>query len=339
MPAKSTGRLGTFIASNRPLWSELEDLLKDFNKTKASKEELDNLGSIYRRVSAHLAYAQTYFPQHDVTHYLNGLVARAHNIIYGTSGKSDGLAIVRFFTRDFPNRFYERLRFFLIALLLFLTAGCFAFGSVMINPDYAYAFLPVEILESVDPHSVGQNQWDPHVASSYIMVNNIKVAFMCFAFGAVFGVGTVYVLIVNGFLLGALAAIFHRAGESYVFWAFIWPHGVIELTAIFIAGAAGLSLAYAFFVPGERTRMESYKQEGKVTVQLILGVVPLLVIAGIIEGYLTPAPWPHWSKYLIALGTLLFLMIYFGYPAWKKGVRHLTKEKRRDVPPLPTSNS
>lgn len=327
MSLKSTGRLGIFVATNRPIWNRLEELLKGFHHTRATRQELDDLGHIYRKVAAHLAYAQTYFPQHDVTHYLNGLVARAHNIVYGASGKSDAMAIFRFFTHQFPTLFYERARYFLIALLLFLGAAGFSYGMVLINPDNAYAFLPPEIVQGVDPHRIGEVQWDPNIASSTIMVNNIKVAFLCFAFGAIFGVGTVWVLITNGFLLGSLAAIYHQAGQSYPFWAFIWPHGIIELTAIFIAGAAGLSLAYAFFVPGELTRLESYKREGIVTIQLMLGVIPLFIIAAIIEGYLTPAPWPHWGKYLIALITLLLLFFYFGQPAWKKGVRQSFKKK------------
>ena len=158
------------------------------------------------------------------------------------------------------------------------------------------------------------------------MVNNIQVAFLCFAFGALLGVGTIWMLLYNGMLIGALAALFHRVGESYTFWAHIWPHGVTELTAIFIAGGAGLSLAYSFFVPGELTRGESFKREGKVTIQLMMGVIPLFVFAALIEGFLTPAPWPHWTKYLLALSTLILLFLYFG-SAW------LRKETRPSPPP------
>ncbi|GGA57766.1 membrane protein [Kroppenstedtia guangzhouensis] len=315
MSSQSAYRLTHFIRKHQPDWDRLEELIRIFRSRQARHKELNELGHTYRRVAAHLAYAQTYFPDHTVTAYLNGLVAQAHEMIYATHGKGNLKEGLRFFTHHFPALFHERIPFFLVALLLFAAGAGLAFGFTWVNPGYATAFLPPGV--EMDPQALQtREQWDHAVVSSTIMVNNIRVAFLCFALGALLGVGTLWVLFSNGLLVGAIAALFHRAGEAYLFWAFIWPHGVIELTAIFISGAAGLSLAYAFWVPGELTRMEAFKREGKVTVQLILGVVPMFIVAAMIEGFITPAPWPHWSKYLVALATLLFLFIYFSRPAW-----------------------
>jgi uncharacterized membrane protein SpoIIM required for sporulation len=312
---QSNRRLGSFVQKNQSRWTRLEELIHQFRRRSLSKRELDELGFLYRKVAGHLAYAQTYFPQHDVTRRLNELTLKAHNLIYGSVKKRRFPKLIRFFARDFPLLFHERIPFFLIAFSLFAVGALLAFFLTLGDPRHASLFLPLGMAENIDPKAGPSGEWNHSVVSSQIMVNNIQVAFLCFAFGALLGVGTVWMLLYNGMLIGALAALFHRAGESYAFWAHIWPHGVTELTAIFIAGGAGLSLAYSLFVPGELTRGESFKREGKVTIQLMMGVIPLFVFAALIEGFLTPAPWPPWTKYLLALSTLILLFFYFG-SAW-----------------------
>lgn len=320
--SQSNRRLGAFIQKNQSRWVRLEELILQFRRKSLSRQELDELGFLYREVAGHLAYAQTYFPQHDVTRRLNELTLKAHNLIYGSGKKRKTPRLIRFFTRKFPVLFYERTPFFLIACSLFFIGALIAFVLTLNNSQYASLFLPPGMAEGIDPQADPSSvNWNPSIVSGQIMVNNIQVALLCFACGALLGVGTVWMLLYNGMLIGALASLFHRAGESYSFWAFIWPHGVIELTAIFIAGGAGLSLAYSFFVPGELTRAESFKREGKVTVQLMMGVIPMFVVAALIEGFLTPAPWPHWTKYLIALSTLILLFIYFGSAWFRKEMR------------------
>ncbi|WP_169713519.1 stage II sporulation protein M [Paludifilum halophilum] len=315
MSVQSAHRVQLFTQKHQPVWKRLESLLTRIHSQEVSRETLDELGHTYRQTATHLAYAQTYFPEHPVTRYLNRLVARAHQAVYGNHSKSDARRGIHFFNRRFPELFYERSIFFLIAALLFVAGALYAYGFTLADPDNGNAFLPAGMTENLDPDQIGQNQWNHAVVSSQIMTNNIKVAFLCFALGAMLGVGTVWVLFSNGLLIGALAALFQQSGASYTFWAFIWPHGIIELTAIFISGAAGLSLAYAFFVPGDRSRLESFKREGRVTVRLILGVIPMFIIAGLIEGFITPAPWPDWTKYLVALITLVLLVLYLGRPA------------------------
>lgn len=318
---KPTNHLGNFVKSNQPTWSRLEYLLEQLSYGTLHKGELDELGAVYRKVSSNLSYAQTYFPEHETTEYLNQLVIRAHNLLYGTVKKGYAKKILRFFTFEFPYLFYQRSRFFFVAASLLFAGFLLAFVLTCLNKDYASYFLPPEIVPHANPEEIGQQQWNHPIVSSEIMVNNIQVAFMCFAWGALLGIGTVWSLFLNGMLLGALAALYHLADGSFEFWAFIWPHGVIELTAIFISGAAGLSLAYRVFVPGDLTRRHALIEEGKVTIKLMLGVIPMFMVAGVIEGYLTPAPWPHWTKYLIALITFMILIAYFGWPFFKYGIR------------------
>jgi len=148
--------------------------------------------------------------------------------------------------------------------------------------------------------------------SSYIMTNNIRVCFMAFAFGVTLGFGTAVSLFYNGVLVGVLASYFHRAGHGVHFWAFILPHGVIELTAIFIAGASGLTLGAALLAPGEHTRGQAFKRAGADAVRLVIGCIPLLVVAGTIEGFVTPQGFiPDLAKLAFAALTAVALAAYF----------------------------
>ena len=133
---------------------------------------------------------------------------------------------------------------------------------------------------------------------------------LAFAGGITFGLLTVYLLIYNGIIVGAIAALFWHYGKSYEFWAYIVPHGMIELTAIFIAGGAGLLMGYKLFVPGRYSRGYQLKQQAKRSVLLLLGTIPLFVIAGIIEGFITPSTLSLEAKYLIAGLTVIGLILY-----------------------------
>lgn len=310
-------RVKVFMDQNQATWSKLETVLNTFGQ-RPTQKQLEEVSLLYRQVSAHLAYAQTHFPQHEIHYYLETLVIRSHNIIYGAKKKNHWKTILHFFTQEFPYLFYERARFFLIALSLLLIGYIFAYLLTWINQDYAKIILGN--LTPLHPDELQEQQWNHAIISSTIMVNNIYVAFFCFAWGALFGIGTVWALILNGATIGSLASLYDQMDSSYIFWAYIWPHGIIELTAIFIAGAAGLSLAYRFFVPGDLTRYQSFKNEGKVTIKLVLGVIPMFVIAAIIEGYITPAPWPYWTKYLFSAVTLFLLMFYLGRPFLREGM-------------------
>jgi uncharacterized membrane protein SpoIIM required for sporulation len=143
-----------------------------------------------------------------------------------------------------------------------------------------------------------------------IMTNNITVSFMAFALGITFGVGTVYVLLFNGLLLGTLAALCYTHDLSIPFWSFVLPHGVIELTAILIAGAAGLLLAAALLAPGDLPRRQALVQTAKQSVHLVLGCVPLLIAAGLIEGFFSPASLSPALKFFTA-GCFLFLLLFY----------------------------
>ncbi|WP_058305870.1 stage II sporulation protein M [Gracilibacillus massiliensis] len=303
-------QINQFIKQNRSDWEQLEALTTNLQKKK-TYQVIEEFQHTYQKVARQLSYSQTYFPNEDVTQYLNEIVAKAHNVLY-QSQQSSWKQAYHFFSSKFVGLLLEQWKAIIIAMLLFFIGGLASFITVIDNPAHLYGILPEEMVQSVEPESLGENPQavDAPVMSAEIMTNNIRVAILAFAGGITFGILTVYVLIYNGILIGALAGLFWNYSNSYSFWAYIVPHGIIELLAIFIAGGAGLLMGYKIFVPGKYSRGYQLKVQTVRSVQLLLGTIPLFVIAGIIEGYITPADISLEMKYLVAIITAVGLLAY-----------------------------
>lgn len=305
--------LRQFIQNYRNEWQRLEQFINQLQKSKRNLESntIKEFHQSYLKVSQSLSYSQTYFPEEDVTYYLNELVAKAHNLLYRDK-ISSRTQLKHFFSQTFIKLLLEQRNAVYVAFFLFLFGGVAGYVSVLIDPLHIHTILPAEIAQNVNPERIGASEGvtGSSFISASIMTNNIQVAFLAFAGGITFGLLTVYVLIYNGILVGALAGLFFSAGNSYEFWAFIVPHGIIELTAIFIAGGAGLLMGYKLFVPGPYRRTYQLKVQAKRSVQLLIGTIPLFIIAGIIEGYVTPSSLSLEMKYLFAFITLIGLILY-----------------------------
>jgi uncharacterized membrane protein SpoIIM required for sporulation len=297
-------------------WRELEELLAAFSKASGRIEsgQIRRLTYLYKKASSHLALIQTRHPHDELTGYLNRLVSEAHHTLYQEKHRS-ARQLSAFFRSYLIGMLSRRRLFIAAAALLFVLGALSGFAAVLANPDNLYAVLPQQIAGHVDPSRTGEGLADaPHaLVSTQIMTNNIRVAVLAFVSGITFGIWTVYLLAFNGILVGALAAVYWKAGESYLFWAYILPHGVIELTAIFIAGGAGLYMGYRMFVPGPYPWKLQLLQSAKESVQLLLSTVPLFIVAGIIEGYITPSSLSLETKYAVAILTLLVLAAYCVY--------------------------
>ncbi|MEH7307055.1 stage II sporulation protein M [Neobacillus drentensis] len=301
-----------FVKMHREEWKQLEQLIKTMRRRSSiTGDRITQYHRLYQKAAQNLSYSQTYFPQDEVTHYLNGLVAKSHNLLYKDQ-VSSFKQIRHFFSHTFIGLLLEQWKFVWVAMILFLIGGLGSFLSVMNDPLHIYSILPAEIAKGVDPDQLGKGHGavDSSLMSASIMTNNIKVAIFAFAGGITFGLVTVYLMVYNGIIIGALAALFWHHGKSYDFWAYIVPHGMIELTAIFIAGGAGLLMGYKLFVPGPYSRSFQLKQHAKRSVQLLLGTIPLFVIAGIIEGFITPAAISLEAKYIVAFLTVIGLILY-----------------------------
>ena len=298
-----------FIEKHHQTWKALEASLRSSNKTFKGIEERVNL---YRAVIGHLSYAQSAWERGTLCNYLIELTSKAHARIYAHTGK-DG--VWTFLTKTMPLQIRSNASWILISAILFMASVFLSFGLTTAVPDYAYAFLPEQYIDTIPVDHAGNGDsdvfWAAPVMSSIIMVNNIRVSILAFGLGLTCGVGTIYVLAVNGFLLGSLAAVFTAKGGALLFWSLILPHGIWELTAIFMAGGAGLKLGYSLIRPGMYRRQDALLLAARNVTGLIVFVIMLLIGAGMIEGFFTPSNLDPILKLVFAAVTAVILIFYF----------------------------
>lgn len=352
--------LNAFVEARRPSWRRLELLitkleahgaraLLDTDVSRLSRRGAESegkdapetrdpagvlaardLAQLYRQACADLIRARSETANAELIGYLNGLVGRAYGVIY--RGKVFRLIpMLRFVLVAFPALIRARWRYVAAAAAFFFAGVAFAWISEALDPTAKQFFLPAQYAKieeeiNASPAAKGGQALPPGanaLMSTFIMTNNIGVSFFAFAMGALGGIGTSISLFYNGILLGDLAAIFARHGMSQEFWALILPHGVIELTAIFIAGGAGFLLARAVVSPGDLGRRQALLTLGFEAVELAVGCALLLIPAGLIEGFVTPQPAiPPGGKIAFGLVTGVVLLVYF---VWNEEVLESVK--------------
>src|SRR5436190_2252748 len=276
-----------FINERKNIWQRLEDLLQLLDRMtlrKLHREEVRELGRIYRRTASDLAIARAESRDPRLINYLNSLVIRAHGRIYRADAQG-GQRIRKFFTHDFPQTFRRTLRYTAICFAVFWLCAGIGFFGTRHDPEFSqFAGISPYFREVVVNHRTHwwENLNDANqIGSTRIFTNNIRVTFAAFALGVIFGVGTFYVLAFNGAMFGALLALTYRAGfGDDLLFGFVISHGVIELTCIFIAGGAGILIGTALLMPGNLSRGDALKSRGLDAVRLIVGCIPLLVVAG-----------------------------------------------------------
>ncbi len=302
-----------FIAKQGKVWTQLELYQKRLKKLKKGPEK-EQIAiaflSAYREVGGDLAYANTHFPNSKTSKYLNQLLGNCHGLLYEKQGLSAKQWLKAFFVH-FPERVKKEYKAVLLGCFFFLIGAGIAVTLLLIDERHAAYFLPGDIVETIKSHKMGPQAWSYPMMSAYIMTNNILVSLRAFVFGIFLGMGTIYVLFQNGAMLGALTFLVYKYADPWQYWALILPHGVLELTAIFIAGGAGLVLARGILLPRAYLRRHAIVREAKNAMGLIGGVVVLLIMAGLIEGFITPLDIPLWSSYAVAGATLTFLLFLF----------------------------
>lgn len=309
-----------FIELNSDTWRELETLTTIINQKGLKflpSEDVKKFLIIFRQSSHHLAYARTHYPKSSVVTYLNSLVNKCHSHVYAVKKLSPSI-LFKYISQDFP-RLLKEYRWFVLSSFSFFAFGVILSMLLVINNvDNARLFLPENLITTVKSGNIGGGQWDYPLMSSYIMVNNISVSLKAFVMGITLGIGTIYVLFFNGALLGALTALIYIYGKPINYWSLILPHGIIELTAIFISGAAGLIIARSILLPGNYSRKHSLIKGAKESISLIIGIMFMLVIAGIIEGFFTPLNISEISKLIFAAISGVLLIVYFSIPYFIK---------------------
>jgi len=303
-----------WLEKRRRYWEELEKLLArctDSGIGALNRRELRSLSLLYRQVAADLSILrQDQSAQHYARH-LNQLLARVHNTIY-IGRRGSALNVLRFFTRTFPEVFQRNLRYVLVALIIFLAGAVAGLVTTLYNPNFQLQVLGPEMVETIEHHKMWTHSvvaLKP-VASSAIMTNNLSVTFMTFAMGVTLGLGTLYMVFFNGLLLGVVGTACWLNQMSLPLWSFVAPHGVLELPSIFIAGGAGLRIAHGLLFPGFLSRKDSLQAAGADAIQLCIGTIPMLVMAGILEAFLSPSSESVLLKFSVAAGLLLLLLLY-----------------------------
>ncbi len=277
------------------------------------------LALLYRQVAADLSVLRQDATSRTYAQYVNQLLARAHHIIY-SGRKANHLTLFRFLRDEYPAIFRSQIRFVLAAVAVSVGWGMLGAILTTARPEFMRHFLGPEMLATMERHEM----WTKSVvsikplASSFVMTNNLTVSFVTFAGGIVFGLGTFWSLYQNGMMLGVIGAACHQFGMSLKLWSFVAPHGSLELPAIMIAGGAGFRLGYAMLFPGALRWKDSVARGGIEATRLVSGVIPLLIVAGTLEGFFSPTDAPMPLKF--AVGAVLFtlLLLWLFRPLPKK---------------------
>jgi uncharacterized membrane protein SpoIIM required for sporulation len=300
-----------WIQKRRPHWDRLSGLLAQSGSSglyQLSRKELQEMALLYRQVAADLSVLRQDPTARVYAAHVNQLLARAHHIIY-SGRKTTLLTLWRFLRDEYPAIFQRQIGYVLASVAVTVAWGLLGAVLTSARPEFMRHFVGPEMIATMERHEM----WTKAIvgiepkASSWIMTNNLTVSFVTFATGIVFGLGTFFYLAFNGLMLGVVAAACHQYGMSLALWSFIAPHGSLELPSIIIAGAAGFRLGHAMLFPGALRWKESVARGGSESTQLISGIIPLLVIAGCLEGFFSPSQAPVWLKFTV--GGLLFSLL------------------------------
>lgn len=346
-----------FITTNQASWLRLEHLTGAAGGSGArlSPDQVDELVQLYQRASTHLSHARTQDADPALVARLTTLVATSRGVLYGTRARSLA-GVARFFTTSFPAAVWHARRF-VVASALLLLVPAIVVGVWLARSDVA--------LEASAPDAVREAYVEDDFEAYYssapaaefataVTVNNIQVGFLAFATGIFLCVVTAFILVNNGANVGQAAGLFAAVGQQPKFYGLILPHGLLELSAIIVAGGAGLAIGWAIVDPGDRSRAEALAEQGRRSAVIALGLMFAFIVAGIIEGFVTPSGLP--TSMRVGIGAAVFIAFWtyvvvlgrrgaaLGYTGAFGEHDHLEKQRARDraalrrgIPAVPAS--
>ncbi len=302
-----------FLKRNQEKWLDMEQMLSAYKKSPP-----DKLADLYIELMDDLSYAQTHYPDSNTTIYLNGLAVDIYQAIYENKKESAKNRLFNFWLYELPYEFYKVQRYLLYAFLIFAASVLIGVVSTAYDPTFprvilgdSYVNMTLENIRQGDPMAVYK---DPNSTLMFyqITTNNIKVSFMAFISGFLAGIGTVYIMFKNGIMLGAFQWFFHNEGILKESFLTIWIHGALEISAIVIAGAAGLLLGSGVVFPQTYKRSISITKKGRQALKIVVGLIPIFIMAGFLESFVTRLTDMYWVFRLgIILTSFGFIIYYF----------------------------
>ncbi|MHC4661156.1 MAG: stage II sporulation protein M [Planctomycetota bacterium] len=317
-----------FIEKNQKYWRHLEVLLSEAYERGIDRLERKRVGELlflYRKTSADLNYAQSYFANATLLEYLHGLVGRSYALIYGKRRRRILSALSDFYLGELPVLVRKRYRYVLFATAIFVAGWIFGAVTTAIDPVASEYIMP-EVFASQDSpservHKIYENGGTEGVESagtaaffsSFLFTHNIKICIFYFALGITFGIGTAILIFYNGTVIGSIMMLYLTDGEIVFFLAWILPHGVIELVCLLISGGGGFIIARGMMFRGNVTLRESMRANGLEALKILFAAITFLVLAGLVEGSISqlhPPLLPYWIKILFAIVLFSAFMYY-----------------------------
>ena len=304
----------TFIRQNIEKWKRAETMVE-----QAESLSPDELADAYTELTADLAFAQTHFPASRITIYLNNLASALHNRIYRNK-REKWSRIITYWTREVPSAMHDARRELVASFIIFVVSALIGVVSAAGDPDFvrlilgnSYVDMTLNNIANGEPMAVynGSSEFPMFLS---ITLNNIMVSFNCFAMGLLTSFGTGYMLLNNGIMIGAFQTFFYQHDLLWESFLAIWLHGTLEIWAIIVAGAAGLALGNGWLCPGTYSRLESFKRGAKKGLKIVVGTVPVFIMAGFIEGFVTRhTELPDALRFGFILLSLSFIFFYYIY--------------------------
>ena len=298
-----------FVLAHRSTWDRLDQLIK--RRRRLSGAEIDELVELYQRVSTHLSMVRSASSDSVLVGRLSSLVARARSAVTGAHAPLWS-EFVRFWTVSFPVVVYRAWRWWLATAVAFLFVAVVIGFWVAGSPEVQAAVGTPREIDQLVNHDFA-SYYSEHPAGSFalqVWVNNFWVAAQCIAYSVVLGIPIPYALLQNAANVGVIGGLMFNAGKGDIFLGLLLPHGLLELTAVFVAAAAGMRLGWSVISPGNRPRTQVLAEQGRAVVAVAMGLAVVLLVSGLIEAMVTPSPLPTFAR--IAIGVLAEIA-FIGY--------------------------
>jgi uncharacterized membrane protein SpoIIM required for sporulation len=301
-----------FVRQNRGKWKRYEDCLKNIEK-----QSPDSLADIYIDIVNDLSFAQSHYPNSRIYFYLNSLSIKLHQFI-NRKKKEKISRIFTYWKKEAPMVMFQARKAFLYSFLIFAVSVLIGVFSTATDEDFPrlilgdhYVDMTLRNIDTDDPMAVYK---DTHAGAMFwgITINNVRVSFYIFIAGIFTSVSTAYILIKNGIMLGCFQYFFYKHGLLGEAFLTIWIHGTLEISAIIVAGAAGITMGNGWLFPKTYSRINSFRQSARIGLKIVVGTIPIFIIAGFLESFVTRhTELPDFIRLAIILLSLAFVIFYY----------------------------